>query len=55
MAKKRSNGEGTYWQLADKTWVHQITLGRKEDGTLERKSFTGRTNTICNQKIPEMA
>ncbi len=50
MAKKRSNGEGTYWQLADKTWVHQITLGRKEDGTLERKSFTGRTKTICNQK-----
>jgi integrase len=54
MAKKRrSNGEGTYWQLPDRTWVHQITLGRKEDGTLERKSFKGRTKAICNQRKEE--
>lgn len=33
MAKRRSNGEGSFWQLPDRTWVHQITLGRKEDGS----------------------
>jgi integrase len=54
MAKKRrSNGEGSYWQLSDRSWVHQITLGRREDGTLERKSFKGRTKAICNQRKEE--
>jgi integrase len=54
MAKKRrSNGEGTYWQLSDRSWVHQITLGRKEDGTLDRKSFKGKTKAICNQRKEE--
>ena len=43
MAKRRSNGEGSFWQITDRTWVHQITLGRKEDGSLIRKSFKGRT------------
>lgn len=50
MANKRVNGEGTYWQRPDGLWVHQITIGRKEDGTPMRKAFTGRTKTICNQK-----
>jgi hypothetical protein len=30
MAKRRSNGEGSYYQRPDRTWVHQITLGRRE-------------------------
>lgn len=37
MAKKRSNGEGSFWQLSDRTWVYQITVGRKENGAPERK------------------
>ena len=48
MAKRRSNGEGSFWQLPDRTWVYQITIGRKEDGTLQRKSFNGRTKAILN-------
>jgi integrase len=44
---KRANGEGTFYQLPDKTWVHQITLGRKPDGSLDRKTFTGRTRGVC--------
>lgn len=51
--KRRSNGEGSYWQLADKSWVHQITVGRKEDGSPERKSFKGRTKAICKQRKEE--
>ncbi len=50
MAKRRSNGEGSYWQLPDRTWVLQITVGRKEDGALQRKSFKGRTKAICKER-----
>jgi len=53
MAKRRSNGEGSFYQLPDHTWVHQITLGRKENGTLMRKSFKGRTKAICKQRKEE--
>ncbi len=53
MAKRRSNGEGSYWQLPDRTWVHQITIGRKEDGTLQRKSLKGRTKAICKERKEE--
>ena len=48
--KKRANGEGTFYQLEDRTWVHQITLGRKPDGKLDRKTFTGETRTICIER-----
>ena len=51
--KKRSNGEGSYWQLPDRSWVHQITIGRKANGAPERKSFKGRTKAICNQRKAE--
>jgi hypothetical protein len=44
---KRANGEGTFYQLPDKTWVHQITLGRKPDGSPNRKSFKGKTRSAC--------
>ena len=51
MAKrKRSNGEGSFYQLKDRSWVHQITLGRKEDGTMERKSFKGKTKQACIER-----
>ena len=53
MAKRRSNGEGSFWQLPDRTWVHQITIGRKEDGSLQRKSFKGATKKICKQRKEE--
>ena len=53
MIKRRSNGEGSFWQLSDRTWVHQITIGRKEDGSLLRKSFKGATKKICKQRKEE--
>lgn len=48
--KKRGNGEGTFYQLSDRTWVHQITYGRKPDGTPYRKAFKGRTKAICRER-----
>ncbi|MDR0293864.1 MAG: site-specific integrase [Oscillospiraceae bacterium] len=44
---KRANGEGSFYQLPDKTWVHQITLGRKPDGSLDRKTFKAKTRAAC--------
>ena len=49
-AKRRGNGEGTFYQLADRTWVHQITYGRKPDGSPYRKAFKGRTKAICRER-----
>ena len=46
-AKKRANGEGSFYQLKNRTWVHQITLGRKPDGTPDRKAFKGKTQAEC--------
>lgn len=51
--KRRANGEGSWWQLPDRTWVHQITIGRKENGSPERKSFKGKTKAICKQRKEE--
>ena len=50
MARKRANGEGSYYQLQDRTWVYQMTVGRKEDGSPKRKSFKGRTKAICKER-----
>lgn len=48
--KRRSNGEGCFYQQKDKSWVYQISYGRKEDGKLYRKSFKGRTKAICKER-----
>ena len=48
--KRRSNGEGSFYQQKDKSWVYQVTYGRKEDGKPFRKSFKGRTKTICKER-----
>lgn len=47
---RRSNGEGSFYQKKDKSWVYQVTYGRKEDGSLYRKAFKGRTKTICKER-----
>ena len=47
---RRSNGEGSFYQQKDKSWVYQVTYGRKEDGKPFRKSFKGRTKTICKER-----
>jgi integrase len=49
-ARKRANGEGTYYRNAEGKLVHQVTFGRKPDGRLDRKTFTGKTRSECNQK-----
>lgn len=50
MARKRANGEGSYYQLKDRTWAYQVTVGRKGNGAPKRKSFKGRTKAICKER-----
>ena len=47
---RRSNGEGSFYQQKDKSWVYQVTYGRKENGSPYRKAFKGRTKTICKER-----
>lgn len=51
--KRRANGEGSFYQLKDRSWVHQIYLGYGVDGKPIRKSFKGRTKAICIQRKEE--
>lgn len=42
--KRRSNGEGSFYQQKDKSWVYQVTYGRKEDGSPYSSSAAPRTD-----------
>lgn len=51
--KHRSKGDGSFYQRPDKSWVYQVSCGRREDGRLFRKSFKGRTKTICRERYEQ--
>lgn len=49
---KRGNGEGTiYYSEKLNKWVGQFTVGRKPDGSLNRKSVYGNTRKEVKEKI----
>lgn len=52
MAKKktRGNGEGTVYKRPDGTYTCQITVGRKPDGSLDRKTIYAKTKSEALQK-----
>lgn len=50
---RRGNGEGTIYRRKDGTWCGMVTVGRKADGNLDRKTFYGRKRGEVNQKIIE--
>jgi integrase len=52
MSKKRGNGEGSiYKRKRDGRWVASLTLGWKENGTLERKEFVATTRAEVVAKM----
>ncbi len=53
MAKKRrSNGEGSVYQLPNGTWRGQVTTGiNPKTGKPKRQSFTGKTRSEVTQKM----
>lgn len=54
MAKKRGNGEGTiYFSEKLNKWVGQFTAGKKENGSINRKTVYGKTRKEVAQKIIE--
>lgn len=49
---KRGNGEGTiYYSEKLNKWVGQFTVGKKEDGKLNRKSVYGNTRKEVKEKM----
>jgi integrase len=53
MPTKKANGEGSIHKRENGTWRGQIIIGYKEDGTVKRKSFTGKTKKEVIEKIEE--
>ncbi len=55
MAKKRGNGEGTiYYDKNKKSWVAQLTVGTKPDGSPNRKTRYGKTRHDVVEKINKL-
>lgn len=49
--RRRANGEGTIYRRADGRYVGQLTMGRKADGQLYRRTVYGRTRGEVVQKL----
>lgn len=50
MAKRQSNGAGTYSTRKDGKIEYKISLGLRADGSPNRKSFYGKTKKECREK-----
>jgi hypothetical protein len=48
---KRGNGEGNILQLKEELWMGKIVVGRKPDGTQNRKTVYGKTRKEVSDKI----
>ncbi|WP_315074813.1 site-specific integrase [uncultured Clostridium sp.] len=53
LKRRRSNGEGSTYQREDGTWRGLLTIGYNENGSLKRKSFTGKTQREVSDKMKE--
>lgn len=55
MAKRRgANGTGNmYYDEKRKLYIYRVTVGRKENGSLDRKSFSGKTQEVAFDKYKE--
>src|SRR5690606_34248678 len=52
MARKRSNAEGSvYFSERDQRWEASLVVGRKPDGRLIRRKFTGKTRKAVTAKL----
>lgn len=51
MAKKKGNGEGTIYKLANGKYRGQLSIGYNDNGSLKRKSFMGNTKKEVADKM----
>ena len=50
MPKKRGNGEGSiFFSEKQQKWVGQVVVGYKPDGSINRKTLTGKTRKEVNE------
>lgn len=59
MRRKRSNGEGSIYKRKDKSgklirWEGSVTIGLNENGSLKRKTVSGKTENEVAKKINEI-
>ena len=52
--KERGNGEGTVYQRKDGTWIAQVTVGIKPNGSPNRRTFTGKSRPEVVKKMNEV-
>ena len=50
---RRGRGEGTIYQKADGGWIGQITIGKKPNGTPDKKCFSGKSQKETIAKMKE--
>ena len=50
---RKSNGEGSIFQVSENKWVAKISMGIREDGKPNIKQFSGKTETIVKNKLKE--
>ena len=52
MPKKRGNGEGSiFFSEKQQKWVGQVVVGYKLNGSINRKTLTGKTRKEVNEKV----
>ncbi|MDQ3398787.1 MAG: site-specific integrase [Deinococcota bacterium] len=51
---KRAHGEGTITQRKDGTWMGQISVGYKPDGSRDRRTVYGKTQKDVRTKVDEI-
>lgn len=52
--KRRSNGEGTVYQLPSRKWRGMLVVGKKDNGDPIRESFVCNTQREASDKISEL-
>jgi len=54
MPRKRANGQGSiYRDRTNNRWVAALVIGRRPNGTLIRKKFTGRTRAEVERRLED--
>ena len=47
--KRKSNGEGSIYQLSENKWIAKISLGTLPSGKVNVKQFSGKTEALSER------
>lgn len=51
---RRGNGEGSICKRKDGRWMAQVTVGRRADGSLDRRTVYGKTRSEVAQALTKL-